>query len=210
MANQGSRSMNRPLLLSGLWLATSAIIGCGSATEPSLPASSAPPAPSQSDEVVIEPSGDVFKVKFPKKPKPKIVETADLPDGGKMVATSYQLEHPTNKTAFVFSYSEFPKETLAAIGNVDEALDNAIDGMLGPYNGKLINKQAIKKGDSPGRKIVFEAPAKPGIPRPQKGDGQLYLIGNRLYQIYAIGPVNSYPNLTVDDFIKSFEVKAPN
>jgi hypothetical protein len=172
--------------------------GCGDAHRTSDPVPSPTPPKTPAAEVAAPavPSpfsspGGGFRVALPVIPR-RTEEWADLPEGGKVKATAFTTQDAVSKVVFVVGYTEFPKEAIAAIENKDEALDNSAAGLVAPYKGEIKQKEALMLGKAPGRALTFDVPAN-GRQGAKQGIGQVFLVGDRLYNLSVIAPAESFP-----------------
>ncbi len=87
-------------------------------------------------------------------------------------------------TAFGVGYSDFPGS--AAKADPQAVLKGARDGAVKNVNGTLVGEKPIELAGHPGLEIAVEMPAGAAVPGGAIYRAQLYLVGNRLYQVIYV------------------------
>jgi hypothetical protein len=103
--------------------------------------------------------------------------------------------------AYVVTYNDFPKP---AVGDDrDKFLTGVVERNVASLKGKLASdvKVALGKAKHPGREIRVEIPDQKRLYR-----ARLFLVGDRLYQVVALGPDEFVKGKAVDDYLNSFAV----
>ena len=103
--------------------------------------------------------------------------------------------------AVVVMYSDYPAGSVAE--KSEKVMAGCIEGNVKALKGKLLteDKITIGKAKHPGREIRIEMPDKKSIYR-----ARLFIVGDRLYQVVALGPDDYTKTKAVDDFMKSFAI----
>jgi hypothetical protein len=105
--------------------------------------------------------------------------------------------------AYLVTYSDYPKDSV--VDKADKVLDGVVDGNAKALKGKLASQDKITitvgKKDYPGREITVELPDKKGLYK-----ARAFLVGDRLYQVVALGPEDFVKGKGVDEYLKSFKV----
>lgn len=138
-----------------------------------------------------------FTVAMPAKPSEK---TSKIPtDAGQLELHIFVLDQKDR--AYLVTYSDYPAGTVA--GNADKILAGVIEGNAKSLKSKVASEEKITLGKKkhPGREIKIEMPDKKGLYR-----ARIYLVGDRLYQVVALGPDEFAKGKAVDDYLKSFTV----
>jgi hypothetical protein len=134
---------------------------------------SAADAPAKWQTFVSEEGG--FSVLFPGTPRP-IVDPPD-PNGTK----SHQFLVELGRTAYIVGYTDYKFGTF--VGHTpQQVLDNARDKLVKGQPVKLLEDKAIALAGRAGREVAFEE--KDGFTQIY----DLYLVGDRLYQVISAGP----------------------
>ena len=103
--------------------------------------------------------------------------------------------------AYILSYNDYTP------GKVDpdpqKILASVVEGNAKGVKGKVVSdeKVTIGKKKHPGRDIRIEMPDKKNIYR-----AKVFLVGNRLYQVVALGPDEFVKSKPVEEAMKSFAV----
>jgi hypothetical protein len=141
-------------------------------------------------------------VAFPGEPK-KTTQTVETP-AGRQGLYAYQVETP-GRFSYTVIFSNTP-DVLMRGANVDAMLDNGVQGMGRQW--RIEKTEPIRLGEHPGRAVSFVVPAGNGLEE-GLGRGRIYQVGNRLYQILAIGPASKATPDQLEGFLKSFELMNP-
>lgn len=135
-----------------------------------------------------------FGAKFPDEPKVITQKAGDIP----MVITIVE----KGKGGFAVIYSDMPAEIVKA-APAAKLLEGGETGLVSNFKAKVTKSGEItfKSGDKkyPAREIIAE-----------KDDLHLrvtiILAGNRLYQVFVVGPKELITGKEADEFFKSFEI----
>jgi hypothetical protein len=139
-----------------------------------------------------------FSVTLPEKPAEK---TSKVPtDLGKLELHIFIVDQKDR--AFLVTYSDYPPKTVG--DNAEKLLAGVIEGNAKSLKGKVLSdeKITIGKGKYPGREVRIEMPDKKGLYR-----ARIYIVGDRLYQVVALGPDEFAKSKAVDDYMKSFTIE---
>ncbi len=142
-----------------------------------------------------------FVVMMPGDPN-YIVDTVSTP-AGKVAYPSYVVNNEDNY--YLIGYSDMPKE-LVARAPADVIIEGSCRGVLHEAGGKQIGSKLLKRDKYLGREIIAEIPGQ-DQDQIQVMRVRSYLVGNRLYLIFASGP----PEDTTGNFgrfMDSFELLA--
>ena len=143
-----------------------------------------------------------FTIKFGDKPTAS-QQVVRLPTGN-MTMHIFSAEFPQQTGAMVVSYSDYPPQVLAA-KNADQMLDDSVNGTIQGMKATLVKSDRITQAEAPGRSFSWTAPGPKG---PMKGQGRVFLVGPRLYQVLVIGTTERSISWPVYEMIfKSFEFK---
>lgn len=102
---------------------------------------------------------------------------------------------------FAITYNDYAK---AVVGDdPDKFLAGVVERNAANLKGKLVTDEKITTGKKkyPGRVIRVEMPDKKGLYR-----ARIFLAGERLYQVVALGPDEFAKSKAVDDYLNSFEI----
>jgi hypothetical protein len=100
------------------------------------------------------------------------------------------------------SYNDYPQEQLVDPASV--LLDRVRDGAIKAVNGRLLGETSISLDENPGREVTFEATNPNGAPMTSKS--RIFLVGNRLYQIYVAAGRGELRTSSTDKFLQSFKL----
>ncbi|MBN9118243.1 MAG: hypothetical protein J0I06_03630 [Planctomycetes bacterium] len=103
--------------------------------------------------------------------------------------------------AHVVTYLDYPKGTIGE--DKEKFLAGVVARNVGQLKGKVAaeEKVALGKGKHPGRDVRVDLPDKKQLYR-----ARVFLVGDRVYQIVALGPEEAVKGKETDDFLKSFAV----
>ena len=138
-----------------------------------------------------------FTVALPEKPSEK---TSKVPtDAGQLELHIFVLDQKDR--AYLVTYSDYPAGTVK--DNADKVLTGVVEGNAKSLKGKVASEEKITIGKKkyPGREIRIEMDDKKGLYR-----ARVYLVGDRLYQVVALGPDEFAKGKAVDDYLKSFAI----
>jgi hypothetical protein len=139
-----------------------------------------------------------FSITFPQKPTPlsRKVKT----DVGEVDVCIFLVDQKDR--GYVATYSDYPKGTVTD-KNHDKVLAGARDGAVKGVNGKLVNEKKIKIGKKhEGLEMNVQLPDKKTIYR-----ARLVLVGDRLYQVVALGPEDFTKSKAVESYLDSFTLR---
>ncbi len=148
--------------------------------------------------VTVKSKEGKFSVTLPDKPAEKTNKVKT--DVGELDLHSFLVDQ--NDRAMVVMYSDYPAGSVGA-ANADKVLAGCIEGNVKSLKGKLASEEKITTGKAKhvGREIRIEMPDKKGIYR-----ARLFLVGDRLYQVVALGPDDFAKGKAVDAFLNSFAI----
>ncbi len=146
----------------------------------------------------FKPKGGKLVVKMPSKPK-DISRDIDIV-GGKVKANIYACEvGPTG--AFLVSWTDFP-DGLIDQNNITTHIDGVQGGVVGSGKGKVISTKNIKiQKKYVGRDVTYTVPNINGT-----GKVRIFFVGDRLYQIMALGDDKFMKSDDIDTYFDSFEL----
>ncbi len=102
--------------------------------------------------------------------------------------------------AYMVFYSDYPENTVENI-DVNEFMDYGRKGAIAGEGKKLILEENISLNGNPGRKLIIEIAGGTGM---QKIN--IFLVGNRLYQVNWTGSKEKASSKDVDGFLNSFKL----
>ena len=141
-----------------------------------------------------------FTIKFGDKPTAS-QQMVRLPTGNMMMHI-FSAEFPHQTGAMVVSYSDYPPQALAA-KSADQMLDDSVNGTIQGMKATLVKSDRITQAEAPAH--ISGPPRAKG---PMKGQGRIFLVGPRLYQVLVIGTTERSISWPVYEMIfKSFEFK---
>jgi hypothetical protein len=138
-----------------------------------------------------------FSVQMPAAPKEQVDEYDT--DSGKVVV------HMNGATVgdmdYIMAYSDYPADLVAAKG-AEGILNDARDGAVTNTKGELVAEQALDLNGNPGLFLQVGSPDGKGL-----AQAKLFLVGNRLYQIFVAGPKENADSEDVQFYLDSFALK---
>jgi hypothetical protein len=136
--------------------------------------------------------------------KPKVAQQVIRMPGGNVTMHILTADFPQQTGAMVVTYSDYPPQVLAA-RKPDQMLDDSVTGTIKGMKATLVKSGRIAQAGSPGREFSWTATGPKG---PTKGQGRIFLVGPRLYQVLVIGTTETSISGAVYEMIfKSFEFK---
>ncbi|MCS6866899.1 MAG: hypothetical protein RMJ56_12880 [Gemmataceae bacterium] len=138
-----------------------------------------------------------FTITLPSSPATK---TNKVPTpAGEVDAHLFVVDRKTH--AFLVSYNDYKAGTVDP--DPEKVLGKVVEATAKNLKGQVSKDEKITLGAKkyPGHEILIELPEKKGLYR-----GQVYLVGNRLYQVVVIGPAEVVKSPAVDDFFRSFRL----
>jgi hypothetical protein len=154
-------------------------------------------APSTPDwREFIGPDGD-FSVQMPAEPQEQVDEYDT--DSGKI--TVHMFGTSVGDMDYITAYSDYPEELVAAKG-AQGILDDARDGAVTNTKGELVSDEAIEMNGNPGRMLQVGSPDGKGL-----AQAKLFLVGNRLFQVFVAGPKENAESEDVQFYLNSFTLK---
>lgn len=142
----------------------------------------------------ITPSDGSFEVEIPGKPRHTASSLA-TPVGPAPVE---MWVHQDADRVYMVGYTEYPAKARAAVEE-QELLESARDGAVARTRGKLLLDEPHTVGDVTGRRI--EVDAEGGRVRVR---GDLFVVGRRLYQVFATTEPPEIGSAEVARFLDSF------
>jgi hypothetical protein len=105
--------------------------------------------------------------------------------------------------AYLVTYIDYPKGSVG--DKADKVLDGVVDGNVKGTKGKLTSQDKITltvgKKDYPGRAVTIAMPDNKNVYR-----GRAFLVGDRLYQVVALGPDEFVKGDAVKGYLDSFKI----
>lgn len=152
------------------------------------------------DWVDFSPKGGKCTVKLPGKPK-DMTREVDTP-GGKLKVSIWGYEQGADG-AYLISYTDFPEGTVDA-DDTDAFFERVQGGIIGSGKGKLTSSKNTKfQKKYPARDIRYTVPTIKGT-----GRVRMVLVGDRLYQLMALGNEEFMGSEDVDFYFNSFKLTA--
>jgi hypothetical protein len=108
--------------------------------------------------------------------------------------------HQDGDRAFMVGYTEYPERVRSLVGE-QELLESARDGAVAGARGRLLVDEPRELAGVPGRHLEIDSDG--GRVRVS---GRLYVVGRRLYQVFAtVAPVEA-ESAEVQRFLDSFRI----
>jgi hypothetical protein len=131
--------------------------------------------------------------------EPKEQKQTTKAGGMDLVTVLYVCEIDQNR-ALVVGYNDLPPANInPAI--TDKVLDSAAGAVNTGVKGTLLSTKKIALGKNPGREVKIKLPDDKGLLKVN-----IYLVGNRLYQVHGVGPESFVNSPQLDRYYKSFKV----
>jgi hypothetical protein len=136
--------------------------------------------------------------------KPKVGEQVIRLPGGNVTMHIFTAEFPHQTGEMVVSYSDYPPQVLAS-RKADAMLDDSVTGTIKGMKATLVKSGRITQAGAPGREFSWTGTGPKGR---LKGQGRVFLVGPRLYQVLIVGTTEKSLSFEVYEMIfKSFEFK---
>jgi hypothetical protein len=103
---------------------------------------------------------------------------------------------------YLVSYGDFPNAQM--LGDPAQVIDARRDDEIRTLKGRLRNETKIDVNGNPGREISFDGTDPSGTQVSAKT--RLFLVRNRLYQIYVGAGRGNLPTDSADAFLRSFKL----
>jgi hypothetical protein len=141
--------------------------------------------------------GGKFSVNLPGKPSEK---TRKIKVGDRELDL-HVVSVEQKDRAFVVTYLDYPKGTVG--DDKDKFLAGVVERNVGLLKGKVSAEEKITLGKDkhPGRDVKVDMPDKKQLYR-----ARVFLVGDRVYQIVALGPEEFVKGKEVDAYFDSFKV----
>lgn len=139
-----------------------------------------------------------YRVTFPGEPKVS-EETRPTPFGDQTVHVAHFVER---RSSFTVAWNVMPKEILQSQSR-EQFIDRTIENALKAQGWTALETQGVMVGPHAARDIKVEATSLDGGPA-GLGWWRMALIGDRLYQLMAIGPKGTGGGELQHDFVRSF------
>ncbi len=139
------------------------------------------------------PDGD-FAIDMPGDPQSS-TSTSDT-DVGQVSMNMFTVR--VGNDEYIVAFSDYPAELIAA-KSVQDFMNDVRDNALNNTSGKLITEQNIELNGYPGRYLNVKSPDGNGI-----AEARLYLVGNRLYQVFVATPKEEAGSADSQRFLNSF------
>ncbi len=98
-------------------------------------------------------------------------------------------------------FADYPPN-LVQSGNVDAILEGACNGKVAAISGQITDKRTIAVDGHPGRRIRFNA----RVPEEANGISKIFLVNNRLYDVFVVGTPATLDATAADAFLDSFKL----
>jgi hypothetical protein len=149
-----------------------------------------------SEWVAVTAEDGSFRAELPGAPR-RIHQSRETPAGP---APIEMWVHEDGERAFMVGYTEYPERVRSLVGE-EELLDSARDGAVAGAHGRLLVDEPRELGGVTGRHVEIDSDG--GRVRVR---GHLYVVGRRLYQVFAtVEPVES-ESAEVQRFLESFRI----
>lgn len=160
---------------------------------PSTAETEAPAAPAQPEWREFRSAKGGFVVQLLGEPK----VDANPPDPTGRAETRYVID--LGDTAYIVAFDDYAPGHLTN-ANPQTILETAQNALLKALNGTLRQQKPITLSGYPGREILFDTPDH------NTGKVHVYVIKNRLYQVWYLGPTGKETRPDVDHFLNSFQL----
>ena len=160
--------------------------------EPQTPTTEAPAA-AQTQWQEFRSAKGSFVVLLPGEPK---VET-NPPDPTGRTESRFLVD--LGDTAYIVAFDDYAPGHLTN-SNPSSVLDTAQDALLKALKGTLRQRRPATISGFPGREILFDTPDH------NTGKVRVYVVRNRLYQVWYLGPTGQETRPDVDRFLNSFQL----
>lgn len=129
------------------------------------------------------------------------IESVAMPDGSSLALHNFIGEQ--NNRAYFVAYNDYPAEIIEQ-NDPQTLLDGTRNGSVQSMNGTLISESQITLNGYPGRELIAEAPLEDGNILAVKA--RIFIVENRLYQLFVAAPQAEISSADVDAFLNSFEL----
>lgn len=139
-----------------------------------------------------------FRVLFPGKP---MRQTQEIPVPGGKTKLHLFLVSPQDDRVYMVSYNDYPEAVVKA-QETKTLLDNVVKGNVESLKGKVLSQKEITLGQKkhPGRAVLIENN------EGAQYKAKVFLVGNRLYQVVALGPKEFIEQKETGKYLDSFDV----
>lgn len=161
--------------------------------EPQAPSTETPAAAAQTQWREFSSPKGTFVIQLPGEPK---VET-NPPDATGRTESRFLVD--LGDTAYIVAFDDYAAGHLTN-SNPSSVLDTAQDALLKALKGTLRQKRPATISGFPGREILFDTPDH------NTGKVRVYVVRNRLYQVWYLGPTGQETRPDVDRFLNSFQL----
>ncbi|MDR3637291.1 MAG: hypothetical protein P4L84_26030 [Isosphaeraceae bacterium] len=107
--------------------------------------------------------------------------------------------------AYVVVYADYPPDLLRG-DNTEVVLNGACLGMVMNVRGIIRSCRNVELGDIAGYELEYEFPRQVGTPRGY-GRARVFLIQDRLYQVFVIGTAEMVESAAARTFLESFRIE---
>jgi hypothetical protein len=138
-----------------------------------------------------------FSVSLPGKPMEK-TEQVSAPGGTKKELHTFTLASASDQI-YHLNYNDYPKEVVKE----DKNKEAAFDTLRKAFGGKVLSEKKITvgKNKAPGRELLIE------LPKKNFYRARVFFIGNRLFQVVAMGSEEFARGKKADQFLDSFKAE---
>jgi regulation of enolase protein 1 (concanavalin A-like superfamily) len=146
-----------------------------------------------------------FRVELPARPK-LTKQKMQSPAGS--VTTHLFVARTKAQVTYSVLYADQPPALIKPEA-VDGMLDRAVEGLLESSKARATDRRAIELNRQPGREVRFEFDPPRGQREKGVGGVRAYLVGRRIYQVWALGPASKLPAETLTAYLDSFALIEP-
>ena len=140
------------------------------------------------------------RVQFAGEPK---LNDKSLPVLGTVVVARTAIHEDWLGTARVVMYVDYPDRMMQSY-NIEAGLEGACQGMARECNSRCGARSRSRSSDIPARGELRFAAGAPG--GEGHGQGGIFLVGHRLYQVFIAGKSGVIGTDTIDEFLRSFKL----
>jgi len=141
------------------------------------------------------PEGD-FTIQLPGTPKEEVQVVNS--QAGEIKVHLFNV--PLGNFAYVVAYSDYPADLVTSMG-AEDLLNGARDGAVSNTGGKLLDESPVEIDGFPGRFLKVQSPDGSGI-----AQARMYMVGNRLYQIFVASPKADQDSEDIQSYLESFKL----
>ncbi|MBD2329372.1 hypothetical protein [Alkalinema sp. FACHB-956] len=147
----------------------------------------------------FSPAGGGFSILMPGTPK-KSSHLVKTQTGATIELIGYVVDLGPSKGGYLVLYSDMPLSGNEDSNQIQQILDNVMNGGLSRVPGELVSYQTFALNGYPGREVTFR------IDGNITGKVRMFLVGNRLYQLLAFTTQEKATAKSVNGFFNSFKL----